>query len=228
VSIQHPHTKLINTAARDVLRPLGIVQKGRSRLWYDDHGWWAGLIEFQPSNFRRGTYLNAGVQWLWDTVWDSLAAFMYPESFYVRVEIPGEGQFIDYESDEQFEPLAVKIAKLAAKRARHFRELFPNARAAAKVLGKSKSVDWDVDAGIAAGLIGDYRSARRRFDHYLAYDASEEGQRWRSKVDEVRAERVRTLRACVDDTERFRTRIVADVRAVRTAAKLEPEVELEF
>jgi hypothetical protein len=48
VSVQHPHTKLINAAARDVLRPMGIVQKGRSRLWYDNHGWWAGLIEFQP------------------------------------------------------------------------------------------------------------------------------------------------------------------------------------
>jgi hypothetical protein len=226
VSVQRPHTKLITAAARDVLRPMGIVQKGRSRSWYDDHGWWAGLIEFQPSGFRRGTYLNVGVQWLWDTAWDSLAAFMYPEDFYVRVEIPGAGQFTEYESDEQFAPLALKIAKVAAKRASQLRELFPNVQAAAKELAKSKSVDWDIDAGIAAGLIGDHRSAGRRFDHYLAYDASEKGQKWRSATDDIRSERVRALRACVDDTERFKARILDDIRAVRTAAKLDPEVDL--
>jgi hypothetical protein len=36
VSAQHAHTKLLNAAAREVLAPLGAVQKGRSRTWLDD------------------------------------------------------------------------------------------------------------------------------------------------------------------------------------------------
>ncbi|MBN1873884.1 MAG: hypothetical protein JXA33_06610 [Anaerolineae bacterium] len=36
---QLPHNKKIKTVAREVLAPMGIIQKGRSRLELDDHGW---------------------------------------------------------------------------------------------------------------------------------------------------------------------------------------------
>jgi hypothetical protein len=209
---------------------MGIVQKGRSRLWYDDHGWWAGLIEFQPSSWSRGSYLNVGVQWLWDIEWDSLSAFMYPGGggYDTRVTIPGEGQFIQYESDEQFAPLALKIAKAAAKRARYFRDLFPSIDAAANVLAEREGVDWDIEAGVASGLIGDYERAHQRFDHYLQWDESEDGQAYRGEWMDARADRVRALRTDVEDTERFRTMIVEDIRTVRAAAKLDPDVDLPF
>jgi hypothetical protein len=29
------------------------VQKGRSRIWLDDHGWWIAVVEFQPSDWAR-------------------------------------------------------------------------------------------------------------------------------------------------------------------------------
>jgi len=64
LSGQHPHTKLINAAAREILRPLGLVQAGRSRTWLDDRAWWLGNVEFQPSNLTRSSYLNVGVNWL--------------------------------------------------------------------------------------------------------------------------------------------------------------------
>lgn len=32
------HSRLITAAARTHLRPLGCVQKGRSRVWLDDQG----------------------------------------------------------------------------------------------------------------------------------------------------------------------------------------------
>ncbi len=43
------HTRLLTAAARSILRPLGCVQKGRSRTWLDDQDWWVGVVEFQPS-----------------------------------------------------------------------------------------------------------------------------------------------------------------------------------
>jgi hypothetical protein len=66
VGVQHPHTKLLIAAARDVLRPIGLTQKGRLRTWLDDLGWWLGVVEFQSSSWSRGSYLNVGVNWLWN------------------------------------------------------------------------------------------------------------------------------------------------------------------
>jgi hypothetical protein len=228
VSVEHPHSKLIAARAREVLQPMGIKRQGRSRSWYDDQGWWAGLIEFQPSNWRRGSYLNVGVQWLWDVHWRSLSAFMYPDSYHVRVPIPGEGDLIKYESDEQFAPLVDKMVDMAAKRARYFRKLFPNVEAAAKVLAKCEEIARKIDAGIALGLIGDREGARQRFDQFLDYDQSDEAQEYRGDWQDERAERVRGLRASVNNTKRFRAMIADDIRSVRTAAKLEPNELLPF
>src|SRR5205085_1650054 len=100
MSVQHPHTKLLNAAAREILRPLGLVQNGRSRTWLDDQRWWLGVVEFQPSGFTRGSYLNVGINWLWN-VKDWLSF-----DFGHRVDLPSEGEFVSYESNEQFAPLA--------------------------------------------------------------------------------------------------------------------------
>src|ERR1044071_1261780 len=58
------HNKLITAAAKQALSPLGLKRSGKSRLWYDDHGWWCIIVEFQPSSSSKGTYLNVGVCWL--------------------------------------------------------------------------------------------------------------------------------------------------------------------
>jgi hypothetical protein len=58
-------TRLVIRAARQALQPMWLRQKGRSRTWLDDHGWWLTVVEFQPSGFDHGTYLNVGVNWLW-------------------------------------------------------------------------------------------------------------------------------------------------------------------
>ena len=62
VAAQPIHTKIITQAAREILRPKGLVQIGRSRLWTDDHGWWLINVEFQPSGVSKGSYLNVGAQ----------------------------------------------------------------------------------------------------------------------------------------------------------------------
>src|SRR5690242_5082457 len=63
-------TKAVGRAAREVLRPLGLVQKGRSRTWLDDHGWWGrgrrvSAVRLLPgvlSERRRVLALVAAVQ----------------------------------------------------------------------------------------------------------------------------------------------------------------------
>lgn len=59
------HNRLIRDAAKRHLSLLGVQQRGRSRTWIDDRGWWLITVEFQPSSWSRGTYLNVGATWLW-------------------------------------------------------------------------------------------------------------------------------------------------------------------
>ena len=58
------YNEIIQETAREHLIPLGVFQKGRSRCFIDDNGWFFTVIEFQPS-VGTGTYLNAAMHFLW-------------------------------------------------------------------------------------------------------------------------------------------------------------------
>lgn len=60
------HDKIIKKAAKQVLVPLGMFQKGQSRCWLDDNGWFIIQVEFQPSAWSKGAYLNVGISFLWE------------------------------------------------------------------------------------------------------------------------------------------------------------------
>lgn len=60
------HNKIITQAAREILRPRGLFQKGQSRVWIDDNGWFLIIVEFQPSAWDKGAYLNVAINYLWD------------------------------------------------------------------------------------------------------------------------------------------------------------------
>lgn len=201
---------------------MGVVQRGRSRLWFDDQGWWVCLIEFQPSSWTRGSYLNVGVQWLWDTAWTSLGAFMYaglctPD---VRVSLPGHGEFVEYETDEQFAPLATILVTAAAKRVQHFRGHLPSIGAAASGLDKLRHPGRGLDAGIALALAGEAKAARERLAGYLAWHQSEADPEQSIDWQETEAERARSLLDLVDDLASFREQLRNDVNDVRTAIGL--------
>ena len=60
------HSKIIKQVCKEILIPLGVFQKGTSRLYLDDNDYFFTVAEFQPSNWDRGTYLNIGLTFLWD------------------------------------------------------------------------------------------------------------------------------------------------------------------
>lgn len=143
MSIAQSHSKLITQAACETLRPLGIVQKGRSRTWLDDQGWWIGVVEFQPSSWRRGSYLNVGINWLWN------AKDFLSFDFGSRVDDAG---FVSYESDEQFALFARPLARAAADRAVLYRTVFSTIAAVAKHARRSdrrlESTLWPTTSGL--------------------------------------------------------------------------------
>ena len=61
------HNKIINAAAKKILAPEGLFRVGSSRTWIDDNGYFVIQVEFQPSSYDRGSYLNVGISFLWET-----------------------------------------------------------------------------------------------------------------------------------------------------------------
>lgn len=59
------HGRIIAGAAKTALEPLGCKRKGQSRIWYSDQRFWVISVEFQPSGWSKGSYLNVGIKWLW-------------------------------------------------------------------------------------------------------------------------------------------------------------------
>jgi hypothetical protein len=99
-----PHDRLIKEAALRHLKPIGGVQKGRSRVWLVDCAWYAAVVEFQPSSWSKGAYLNVGAHFLWRPGEHI--------SFDLGYRKEGHAQF---ESEEQFAPEADALAQRAAQ-----------------------------------------------------------------------------------------------------------------
>jgi hypothetical protein len=98
-----PHEAIIRVAARAHLVPLGFKQKGRSRTWLRDHGWWLAVVEFQPSSWSKGSHLNVACMWLWHSQ-DHIA-------FHVCERLGRYAEFLD---EANFASAADNLARLAA------------------------------------------------------------------------------------------------------------------
>jgi hypothetical protein len=160
------HDRIIADAAKAALGPLGFKRKGRSRTWLADHGWWLTVIEFQPSAWSKGSYLNVAAHWLWSQI-GSLSF-----DFGGRIM-----EHVEYLTDDQFTRAAAQLVESAAVEGQRLVELFDSLSKAAKVLLEAAQTDggpphlhsgWsDYNAGVAAGLIGRRDEARKMFTAIL-------------------------------------------------------------
>lgn len=110
--------KLIIRAARDVLKPMGLFQKGTSRIWIDDNGWFLILVEFQPSSWSQGAYLNVAISFLWEQGRGFLESLSY--------NIGGrELEHIEYTgNDEIFFQQILEMAQYAGNLVQQYRNGF--------------------------------------------------------------------------------------------------------
>ncbi len=108
------HSKIIRSLCREILIPLGVFQKGNSRVYFDDNGYCLTMVEFQPSAWDRGSYLNVGVHFLWDAhEFFSFDAYAGTDTRVAR--------FVRYENDAQFEIAMRNMAMVAKEHVLHFR-----------------------------------------------------------------------------------------------------------
>ncbi|MER5312946.1 hypothetical protein ABT034_34820 [Streptomyces sp. NPDC002773] len=163
MAARSPVLRIITSAARESLKPLGLAQRGRSRLWIDDHGWWLGVVEFTPPRIA-GSGLYVGAMWLWHDV----------DHFAFHVDAVRVGSDL-FRTEDQFTRLAHELSRQAAANVTALRERFPVLPDAARYLTSRpvrRGFLWDsFDSGIAAALLGDADTAREHFDRVLREEA---------------------------------------------------------
>jgi hypothetical protein len=150
------HNVVITAEARQVLKPLGLVRQGKSRVWIDDHGWWTIQVEFQPSAYSKGSYLNVGINWL---LYEGTAGTFHIGS---RVDVP----FIDATENESFKQEAHTLAIRAKAEVEKLRAQFSNLEAATAYYRDSGcQTGWqDYYHGVLLALGGDVAGAKAAFE----------------------------------------------------------------
>jgi hypothetical protein len=206
VSKQNEHGKLIAAAAKAALLPLGCRRKGQSRCWFSDERFWYIFIEFQPSAWSRGTYLNVGPIWFFLGWWGGEAT-------------PRLGNYITFESGEQFGPLIEKAAQLVAAEVVALRTKFRTLADVHRFFAGNLSWSGNVyRAAITAGLVGDFALARQLFARIRGLDPTSHGP----QLKNIQAE-CATLAALLDDQQAYRSAILEKINARRLARGFPPD-----
>lgn len=108
------HSKIIKSLCKEILIPIGVFQKGNSRVYFDDNGFYLTMVEFQPSSWSRGSYLNVGVYFLWNG-YDYFSCDVF-KGLSARVE-----NFSEYRNNEQFEKEVRNKVMVAKEQILYFR-----------------------------------------------------------------------------------------------------------
>lgn len=169
------HNKIINNAAKRILASEGLFRKGASRTWIEDNGYYLTIVEFQPSGFDKGTYLNVGTDFLWERTAELNKTLIF--SYGGRVSVNG-AQFAGYRkgdgsSDELFEEKAEKFACAALDKVKEYRK-FRDPESAKEILVQGirlksrKNLFWELyDIAMLCFFKGDFKAGKKYFDEYL-------------------------------------------------------------
>ena len=166
--------RLFRRVGREHLTPLGGTANRSGRFWTIDRGWWLINIEFQPSGWSVGSYLNVGVQHLWHRC--DYRIFGYSS----RQPIDGFGQFVDLDGDAG-EPSAATdaSARSANKAARQWLDLFTDDHAHLTWIAARTADAWDafdaawayVTLGEGAKATGIFGEVATRLDRSIGWQA---------------------------------------------------------
>lgn len=207
------HSKIINKTAKNVFGPYGIKQKGKSRIWLDDHGWYTTVIEFQPFSGRQGTTLNVGVNFNWQ----EQAYFSFDICYRQDVD------FVEYtENEDHFSKEVEQLCEIALNKALEYRENLQNThKAKAFILNHlytSENIWGSYHKGTICGLTNDLVEQNHYYQKLL--HENHPGA-WLNELKE----QVQLLMTNSD--HKFKEKIVAIIKKTRVLKKLS-EIEIEF
>jgi hypothetical protein len=211
-------TDLLAVAAGDILEPLGLRRKGRTRTWLDDRGWWVGVVDFQASQWEDRSYLNVGVHWLWDVGGGPLA--IHVGGRIARELAPPEGPGAP--------PMAAEFVCAARDSVLPYRERFLAVADAAAHLREAIAVAAALHAGIALGLVGEPEAAVPMFDRFINWFEEASDFVRTSSFFAAKYEYARALTDSLGDDARFRDIVGGAVAAERRRLRLRRVADLPF
>ena len=200
------HSKIINKVARKSFKELGIIRKGQSRMWLDDHEWFTTIIEFQPFSGRQGTCLNIGVNFHW-----------YLKDYWSFDIGYRESDFIEFQNEEQFFTALEKLMKIAVNKCLEIRNNLKTLEKAQETIinhkFNSENLWGNYSKAIISGLIGNLEDTLKYFDKL---SATEDNTPWAKELKE----RVESLKKHMDNKETFKESIKQIITETRGLKKL--------
>ncbi len=153
MTTQIDHNKLLKKIAKERLKPYRIFQQGQSRTFLYDKGWLTIVIEFQPSSYSKGTYLNIGVDFNF-----------YPRDYFAFVYGYRETGFEEFRDEEQFAKLVNDLCDLTIKRVEELDRKFIDIWTALKTADKEKADDtWRIyEVAVLNILTSNFDKARKQ------------------------------------------------------------------
>jgi len=212
VASQGIHTKLLNQAAQEILVPLGLMQRGPSRMWFHDHGWWLVVVSFESSSWSKGSCLDVAAMWLWD------------RKDFVSFDVGGRvEQFVSFQSEAQFAPEVRRLALSARKHVLRLREQFLDVSRTARFLHRYASkfaTPWPMfHAAMSLGYAGETYSAEQWFKKL---DQTKAVYVWHKALQDT----AREFAGLLHDSSAFRGRVREEILATRKLLKLPEREEL--
>lgn len=201
--------RALGDAARRSLGDLGLCRRRSSpRLWWLDRGWWLVNVEFQPSSWSVGSYLNVGLQHLW--VVRDHRIFEYGS----RVPISG-GQFVELVGNESdVRAAADAVAQAARHVVQEWVTRLGNDQLHLRWLRDIGGMGWDAfNAAIAAQLSG----AQAKPAFLTTAADLDRGIDWQRDL----ADDCNHLAALSNDPARFREAVAGRIATTRAHLKLE-------
>ncbi|MDE7098461.1 MAG: hypothetical protein K2O60_04885 [Ruminococcus sp.] len=170
------HNKIINTVAKQYLASEGLFRVGSSRTWIDDNGYFLTIVEFQSSGYAKGTYLNVGINFMWDKTEDLNKNLGFDCGD--RVIIGKGTQFAEYRErlkncDEIFTAEVEKFAVVAVEKVKEYRKFCDFDYAKKQILTKIKQthkdcIFWEMyDLAMLCFFNGNFNEGKEYFNRFL-------------------------------------------------------------
>ena len=171
------------------------------------------VVEFQPSGWSRGSYLNVGCMWLWN---------VRPHvSFDVGYRVEGYRQI---ESGQQSEELAERLAARSLEKVLEYRRLFPTVQQVSEYYEQNTPNGFwpHFNAAVAHTLSGRVEVGCRVLSQCLAQTDDEPA--WLSEARRV----ARTLATMMHEQPRAQKFVSDRVQETRRLQKLPPLNHIDF
>ena len=154
------HNKLLTTTAKTKFKPHGIVQKGQSRIFLCDNFWYTIVIEFQPSSWDKGTYLNVSVDFNF-----------YPRDYFAFGYGGRLKEFVTFNNENQFQKDVSDLCDIAIKKIAILKTQFADLSTAKDILSKelNPADSWNnLDLSILCMLTSDKATAKAILNKVLS------------------------------------------------------------